>query len=281
MQTNANAVVSSAKQDFPSQTSALESSVTTPLELGQGAALGPDGPAATSDRGGDRQHRLSCGQLQERHQLGLRGTRPVVVPPVGDRYDTGRIEAYSDGVFSIAATLLVIELAVPAADFHHLWKGIADQWPSYLSYATSFLTVSGIWLVHHAMFRRLRFADSIVTRLNLLLLMAVAFLPFPTKLVAEALDSGSAERTAVLFYGATLLVISVLVTVIVRYAGSRPDLIEEDGRDQVVALAAQATPNLGFYVGVLALALLAPKVAAFGFLAIAVFAILHVRAGRR
>ena len=97
--------------------------------------------------------------------------------------------------------------------------------------------------------------------------------------MAEALDSGSAERTAVLFYGATLLVISVLVTVIVRYAGSRPDLIEEDGRDQVVALAAQATPNLGFYVVVLALALLAPRVAAFGFLAIAVFAILHVRAG--
>ena len=199
------------------------------------------------------------------------------LPQVGDRYDTGRIEAFSDGVFSIAATLLVLELSVPEADFNDLWKGIADQWPSYLSYATSFLTIGGIWLVHHAIFRRLRFADSTVTRLNLLLLMAVAFLPFPTKLVAEAIDSTSAERTAVLFYGATLLVISLLVTAILRYAASRPDLIEEEGRDQVVALAAQASPNLGFYVVVLALALLAPKVAAFGFLAIAVFAILRVR----
>jgi uncharacterized membrane protein len=131
--------------------------------------------------------------------------------------------------------------------------------------------------VHHGIFRHLRFADTIVTRLNLLLLlMAVAFLPFPTKLVAEAIDSNSAERAAVLFYGATLLVISVLITAIIRYAGSRPDLVEEEGRDQIVALATQASPNLGFYVVVLALALLSPKVAAFGFLAIAVVAILRV-----
>jgi uncharacterized membrane protein len=196
---------------------------------------------------------------------------------MGDRYDTGRIEAFSDGVFSIAATLLVLELSVPATDFSDLWKGIADQWPSYLGYATSFLTIGGIWLVHHGIFRRLRFADPTLTRLNLVLLMAVAFLPFPTKLVAEAIDSTSAERAAVLFYGATLLVISTLVTVIVRYAGSRPDLVEPECRGEVEAIAARAGPNTGFYVVVLALAFLSPKAAAFGFLAIAVFAILRVR----
>ena len=76
------------------------------------------------------------------------------------------------------------------------------------------------------------------------------------------------------------MVISVLITAIVRYAGSRPELIEEEERDQAVALAAQTSPNLAFYVVVLALAFLAPKVAAFGFLAIAVFAILHVRGER-
>jgi TMEM175 potassium channel family protein len=196
---------------------------------------------------------------------------------VKDRWDTGRIEAFSDGVFSVAATLLVLEISVPRADFDHLWDGIADQWPSYLAYATSFLTVGGLWLVHHGIFRHLRFADGVITRLNLLLLMAVSFLPFPTKLVAEAIDSSSAERTAVLFYGATLLVISVVINMLVRYAGSRPELIEEEGRDAVVALAAGASPNLAFYLVVLALAFLSPKVAAFGFLAIAVFAILHVR----
>ena len=195
-----------------------------------------------------------------------------------DRYDTGRIEAFSDAVFSIAATLLVLEMAVPEADFDHLWKGIADQWPSYLGFATSFLTIGGLWLVHHGIFRRLRLADFTVTRLNLFLLMAVAFLPFPTKLMAEAIDkTSSAESAAVIFYGATLLVISSLITAIVRYTASRPDLIEEEGRDEVVALAKQTSPNLGFYVVMLALALLLPKVAAFGFLAIAVFAIVRVR----
>ncbi len=75
--------------------------------------------------------------------------------------------------------------------------------------------------------------------------------------------------------------ISVLITVIVRYAGSRPELIEEEGRDEVVALAAQSSPNLAFYLVVLALAFLAPKVAAFGFLAIALFAIMRVRGERQ
>jgi TMEM175 potassium channel family protein len=200
---------------------------------------------------------------------------------VNDRWDTGRIEAFSDGVFSVAATLLVLEITVPLSDFDHLWRGIGDQWPSYLAYATSFLTVGGLWLVHHGIFRHLRFADGVITRLNLLLLMAVSFLPFPTKLVAEAIDSSGAERAAVLFYGATLLVIAVLISVIIRYAGSRPELIEEEGRDDVVALAASSSPNLAFYVVVMALAFLAPKVAAFGFLAIAIFAIVHVRSPGR
>jgi hypothetical protein len=71
--------------------------------------------------------------------------------------------------------------------------------------------------------------------------MTVSFLPFPTKLVAEAIDSSSAERTAVIFYGATLLVIFILVTSIMRYAGSKPELIEEEGRDEVVALASGAS----------------------------------------
>lgn len=71
---------------------------------------------------------------------------------MADRFESGRIEAFSDAVFSIAATLLVLEIAVPEADFDDLWGGIADQWPSYLAYATSFLTIGALWLVHHALF---------------------------------------------------------------------------------------------------------------------------------
>ena len=129
---------------------------------------------------------------------------------VGNRWDTGRTEAFSDGVFAFAITLLVLDIDVPESAFSHLWRGIADQWPSYLGYATSFLTVGGIWLVHHGIFRRVQYANRRVMRVNLLLLMAVAFLPFPTKLVAEAIRNASAERAAVIFYGASLLVISLL-----------------------------------------------------------------------
>jgi uncharacterized membrane protein len=168
-----------------------------------------------------------------------------ILPVVRDRWGTGRIGAFSDGVFSIAATLLVLEIAVPEADFDHLWKGIADQWPAYLGYATSFLTIGGIWLVHHAIFRRLRFADFNVNRLNLLLLMAVAFLPFPTKLVAEVIESSSAERAAVLFYGATLLVISILITLIIRYAlATAPDRRGAPGGGRGAGDAVGSEPRL-------------------------------------
>jgi hypothetical protein len=84
-------------------------------------------------------------------------------------------------------------------------------------------------------------------------------LAFPTKLVAEAINSSNAERAAVLVYGASLLVISILVTSIIRYVRSQPELIEEEGRDEVIALAAGASPNLVFYVVVLALAFSRPR----------------------
>ena len=130
---------------------------------------------------------------------------------VGTRWGTGRIEAFSDGVFAIAITLLILEIGVPEAAFDNLWRGIVDQWPSYLAYATSFLTIGGIWLAHHGIFRRLQYANQRVMLINLLLLMAVSFLPFPTKLMAEAIHDTSAERAAVIFYGGSLLVISLLV----------------------------------------------------------------------
>ena len=118
-----------------------------------------------------------------------------------DYWATGRTEAFSDGVFAIAITLLVLEIRVPESEFGHLWSGIAHQWPSYLAYVTSFLTIGGIWGVHHGIFRRLRYANRELMLTNLVLLMAVAFLPFPTKLMAEAIHDTGAARAAAVFYG--------------------------------------------------------------------------------
>jgi TMEM175 potassium channel family protein len=141
------------------------------------------------------------------------------------RWDKGRVEIFSDGVFAIAITLLVLDISVAPSDYDHLRQALAHEWPAYLAYVTSFLTVGSVWIAHHGLFSRLRFIDPTLLRLNLLLLMTAAFLPFPTSVLAQALHHGdTAERTAVVFYGAAALVIELLLRAAERYAGSRPDL---------------------------------------------------------
>ena len=100
-------------------------------------------------------------------------------PPGGGERETGRVEAFSDGVFAIAITLLVLEIRLEPEDFSHLFRALLDEWPAYLAYVTSFMTVGSVWIAHHRLFTRLRFVDPVLLRLNLLS-MAVAFLPFPT-----------------------------------------------------------------------------------------------------
>jgi uncharacterized membrane protein len=189
---------------------------------------------------------------------------------VGNRWNTTRIEAFSDGVFAIAITLLILEIKVPETEFADLWRAIADQWPSYLGYVTSFLTIGGIWMAHHGLFRRLEYANNTIMRLNLLLLMVVSFLPFPTGLVAHAISDAGAERAAVMFYGTTLLVISLLLYALWAAAARDRGLLKADvSEGEIEKILSAASPNIGAYVGVVLLALVAPRVAAFGLLVIA------------
>jgi len=197
---------------------------------------------------------------------------------MGDHWNTGRMEAFSDGVFAIAITLLVLEISVPEAAFEDLWSGIAHQWPSYLAYVTSFLTIGGIWAAHHGIFRRLAYANQRLMMLNLLLLMAVSFLPFPTKLMAEAIHDEGAARTSVIFYGGTLLVISILLSALwgsVTLDGHvlRPEV----GDDEIKKIALATTPSIGLYVVMIALAVFAPRVAIFGYLIVAIVALFRMR----
>jgi uncharacterized membrane protein len=185
--------------------------------------------------------------------------------------DTGRLEAFSDGVFAIAITLLVLEISIPEEEFGDLWRAIADQWPSYLAYVTSFLTIGGLWLVHHGIFRRMRSADLSVLYMNLLLLMLVSFLPFPTGLMADGLGNDDAERAAVISYGVVLLAISVAMTAIGRHVAQREELRAADvARSDFDAVISFAVPSIAFYGLMLLFALLAPHLAAFGFLLVAV-----------
>jgi len=193
---------------------------------------------------------------------------------VASRWGTGRLEAFSDGVFAIAITLLVLDLGVPTSSFGNLWHGIAAQWPSYLAYVTSFVTIGGLWMAHQGIFRRLASADATVMRLNLVLLMVVSFLPFPTGLMAKAIQNTEAERAAVVFYGLTLLAISIVLRLLWQAIVRQPDLLKPGvSVDEMIAINSAATPNIGFYAAVILLALLLPKVAVFGYLVVAVVAV--------
>jgi len=197
---------------------------------------------------------------------------------MGDHWETGRMEAFSDGVFAIAITLLILEISVPESAFEDLWSGIAHEWPSYLAYVTSFLTIGGIWAAHHGIFRRLAYANQRLMLLNLLLLMAVSFLPFPTKLMAEAIHNEDAARTAVIFYGGTLLVISLLLSALWGSVTlDRHVLKPEVSDNEVKAIALVTTPSIGFYAAMIALAFFAPRVAIFGYLVISIIALLRMR----
>ena len=197
---------------------------------------------------------------------------------MSDHWSTGRIASFSDGVFAIAITLLVLDLAVPASAFNHLWHGIAHEWPSYLAYVTSFVTIGGLWMAHHGIFRLMQYADATVMRINLVFLMAVSFLPFPTGLMAAAIRDTKAERAAVVFYGLTLLAISILLRMLCQAILRRPDLLDADmSVEEIKEASATGAPNIGFYVGVVALALLLPKVAVFGYLVIAIVAVWRAR----
>ena len=194
-----------------------------------------------------------------------------------DSFSSGRMEALSDGVFAIAATLLVLEISVPDSGFDDLWQAIRDEWPSYLAYTTSFFTIAGLWAAHHGLFRRLEIADGTLMRLNLVLLWAVAFLPFPTTLTAEALgrESDAPERTAVLFYGATLLFIAAVITVMTIYVGRRQSLLKEGvSAAELARLSRRTRPAPAFYAAILILALLAPRAAVWMFLAVAITSVL-------
>jgi hypothetical protein len=112
--------------------------------------------------------------------------------------DTRRIEAFSDGVFAIAATLLVLDLRLPGpgAAGHSVTYQLLHAWPQYFAYAVSFLTIGIMWMNHHTALAHVRRVDRPLLVLNLLLLMGVVAIPFPTALVAEHLHDSGAAQTA-------------------------------------------------------------------------------------
>jgi uncharacterized membrane protein len=193
---------------------------------------------------------------------------------------TTRMEAFSDGVFAIAITLLVLEIGVPEGAEDELLAALTDQWPSYLAYLVSFATIGAVWVKHTVVTEYLDSANSALIRLNLLLLMVVSFLPFPTRLVAEHISADEAERVAVTVYGVNLLLASFLVGALWRYAVRerlvRPDVSDEE----LTTLGRRLVPGLAGYVVMIVVGLFVPVLAVLGYLAIAVYIIVPIHAIR-
>jgi uncharacterized membrane protein len=137
--------------------------------------------------------------------------------PAAVHRETVRVAGLSDAVFAITVTLLVLEIRPPSgnADLLH---GLVALWPSYLAYAVTFMFIGQVWANHHVMFDNIRGADRVVLLLNTLLLMIVAFLPFATSVLAEALRSEHEQRTAVVFYGIAFVATALTFNAIWRHA---------------------------------------------------------------
>jgi uncharacterized membrane protein len=181
-----------------------------------------------------------------------------------------RLGAFSDGVFAIAITILVLEITVPEDEPESLLHGVLGLWPSYLAYAVSFSTIGVTWLAHTAITDRLAHADALLARLNLLLLLFVSFLPFPTSLVAENVGDVDDERVAVTIYGVNLLVVALLLRALWRYAADSGHLRPAPG-DDITLLIRRLRPAFASYVGLLVLGLFLPTIAVSGYLGVALY----------
>jgi uncharacterized membrane protein len=133
--------------------------------------------------------------------------------------DTARLEAFSDGVFAVAITLLIFEVKAPAGGSGNLAGLLLRQWPSYLSFVTSFMFIGIMWINHHRLYAHIRRCDDLLLILNLLLLLGITFVPFPTSVLAEQLR-GPDRRTAAVLFNATYLAIAILFNLLWRYAAS-------------------------------------------------------------
>ncbi|HEY2065101.1 MAG TPA: TMEM175 family protein [Gemmatimonadaceae bacterium] len=156
-------------------------------------------------------------------------TRPVppaavadTMPYVDEEPTPARIEAFSDAVFAIIITLLVLELRVPRRDALHgmsLAEALWHQWPVYVAVVLSFLQVGVVWANHHAMFHYIRRTDHRLLIYNLLLLLCAAMLPFTSALIAEYARAGQEElRLAALIYSGTLGICGMFFSTVWQHA---------------------------------------------------------------
>lgn len=191
------------------------------------------------------------------------------------RSDPGRAVAFSDGVFAIVITLLVLDLRPPRVDPGQLLWGLLEQWPTYTAYVTSYLYVGVVWLNHKSAFGRIRSMDRGLYWANFGVLFATALLPFPTAVIADAVKKGDPDdtRTAVAFYGLVGVLLCLSWVAFFHYLSRHRELLQEGVEEGFFAresVRAWAGVTLYAAAGVLGY-LVAPPVALVIFFALPVF----------
>jgi uncharacterized membrane protein len=158
-----------------------------------------------------------------------------------DEKETGRLEAFSDGVFAVAITLLVLNVKVPGLDLpssqlpidSNLWTMLRNEWPMVFAYVTSFLTIGVMWVNHHRLFVHIKRIDSVLLFINLLLLLTIVFLPVPTALLAEYIVL-PAQHLAAVVYSGTCVLIACFYNILWRYASYHHRLLQKDADAKAV-----------------------------------------------
>jgi len=171
---------------------------------------------------------------------------------------TSRLEAFSDGVFAIAATLLVLELRVPS-DTSDLTSALLHLWPAYVAYLVSFLTIGIIWVNHHTLLEHCKRVDRRFLYLNLMLLIAVGIVPFPTALVGQYILSEEGATAALVVYGLGAVLIAIAFTGVFLYATHDQRVVGDDAEARRIRREGRLFPvGLGAYTLGIALAFVAP-----------------------
>jgi len=189
---------------------------------------------------------------------------------------TERLETFADGVFAIAATLLILNVDTQVGgDVTHLGERLLHIWPSYLAYAISFLTIGIMWVNHHTVMGQVDRADRRFLFANIGLLMCIAFVPFPTRLVAEHIRTEGAEAAA-LAYGFTMVATAIMFCVTWFYASTGRRLLRADADPAVVSgLGRSYLPGPWIYLAATLIAFASPTASVILFMAIAVSYVLE------
>jgi uncharacterized membrane protein len=190
--------------------------------------------------------------------------------------NTNRLETFADGVFAIAATLLILNVdAQVSEDVSDLGGRLLRVWPSYAAYAVTFFTIGIVWVNHHTVMSQIDRADRVFLFLNIGFLMFVAFAPFPTRLIAEHIR-GEGARAATLTYGITLVLMAVVFNALWLYASVGGRLLRTDHDPSVVkGITRSYRLGLPMYLAATLISIASPTVGAILFAAIAALYVLE------